>query len=65
MLHGKIRDDWDSNRVISHLAEYILRAPIGENRIVDYNKQKQEVTIQYRKRERSGKGALCPVLSSL
>lgn len=24
MLNGKIRDDWDSNKVISHLAEYIV-----------------------------------------
>ena len=54
MLNGKIRDDWDSNKVISRLAEYIIRAPIGENRILDYNKEKGEVTIQHRKRDASG-----------
>ncbi len=25
MLHGRIRDGWGSNKVISHLAEYIIR----------------------------------------
>ncbi len=54
MLNGEIRDTWDSNEVISRLAEYIMRPPISESRILDYNKQKREVTIQYRKRERSG-----------
>ncbi len=54
MLNGAIRDTWDSKKVISRLAEYIMRAPIGENRILDYNKQKAEVTIQYRKRDTSG-----------
>ena len=54
MLNGKIRDHWDSNKVISNLAEYIMRAPIGENRILDYNTEKREVTIQYRKRDTSG-----------
>ena len=55
MLNGKIRDDWDSNKVISRLAEYIIRAPIGENRILDYNKEKGEVTIQPSKCDTSGK----------
>lgn len=54
MLNGKIRDAWNSNKVISHLAEYIMRAPIGENRILNYDKDKKKVTIQYRKRNVSG-----------
>jgi len=54
MLNGKIRDDWDSNKVISHLAEYIIRAPVAESRIVEYNRDRAEVTIEYRKRDASG-----------
>ena len=54
MLNGKIRDTWDSNKVISHLAEYVMRAPVAESRIVDYNKEKAKVRIEYRKRDASG-----------
>ena len=54
MLNGKIRDGWDSNKVISHLAEYIIRAPVAESRIVEYNRDRAEVTIEYRKRDASG-----------
>lgn len=54
MLNGRIRDGWDRHKVIGHLAEYIMRAPIGESRITHYDKEKGEVVIEYRKRDASG-----------
>jgi mRNA interferase RelE/StbE len=48
MLNGEIQDNEGDPEVMDRLVEYVIRQPIGDSRIVNYNRESGTVTIEYR-----------------
>jgi hypothetical protein len=55
MLNGQIQDNEGDQNVMDRLVEYVIRQPIGDSRIVNYNREAWNVTIAYRARESNSK----------